>query len=305
MFAKIEKQIQIDDLDNSIHNSTPALPVVVTSEEVTTNFTGGLVYLNDLEGKITKFNLTNMSTDNQNLPIAMYDSTTLFNVGATPQNGRYMYHSMDAGFNKGSNNLWMYVGTGDYERLTTKDDASAVPPIIVDNVLLGIKDIDFPFYRNVNNAIDADDLTDCSDTTTDVDGDLCPGDAELGWVVHLDNARKVTAEPTLHSGRVVFPVFEPTLSVNSCTTGLAYYCNYHSKCGSPQNKRIGSNTDLDCVLVGEGVLSKIVVFGNKLFANIAGTAVTGAFQGTRDDLVSINSGAVDIESFRNSWRENY
>ena len=92
----------------SIHNSTPALPVVVTSEEVTTNFTGGLVYLNDLEGKITKFNLTNMSTDNQNLPIAMYDSTTLFNVGATPQNGRYMYHSMDAGFNKGSNNLWMY-----------------------------------------------------------------------------------------------------------------------------------------------------------------------------------------------------
>ena len=305
LFAKIEKQIQIDDLDNSIHNSTPALPVVVTSEEVTTNFTGGLVYLNDLEGKITKFNLTNMSTDNQNLPIAMYDSTTLFNVGATPQNGRYMYHSMDAGFNKGSNNLWMYVGTGDYERLTTKDDTSAVPPIIVDNVLLGIKDVDFPFYRNVNNAIDADDLTDCSDTTTDVDGDLCPGDAELGWVVHLDNARKVTAEPTLHSGRVVFPVFEPTLSVNSCTTGLAYYCNYHSKCGSPQNKRIGSNTDLDCVLVGEGVLSKIVVFGNKLFANIAGTAVTGAFQGSRDDLVSINSGAVDIESFRNSWRENY
>ena len=67
----------------------------------------------------------------------------------------------------------------------------------------------------------------------------------------------------------------------------------------------GSNTDLDCVLVGEGVLSKIVIFGNKLFANIAGTAVTGAFQGSRDDLVSINSGAVDIESFRNSWRENY
>ena len=133
LFAKIEKQIQIDDLDNSIHNSTPALPVVVTSEEVTTNFTGGLVYLNDLEGKITKFNLTNMSTDNQNLPIAMYDSTTLFNVGATPQNGRYMYHSMDAAIGGATNSLWLYAGTGDYERIADRSTG-------VQNLLLGIKD---------------------------------------------------------------------------------------------------------------------------------------------------------------------
>ena len=69
--------------------------------------------------------------------------------------------------------------------------------------------------------------------------------------------------------------------------------------------RVNHPPFLTGIPVGEGVLSKIVVFGNKLFANIAGTAMTGAFQGTRDDLVSINSGAVDIESFRNSWRENY
>ena len=298
LFAKIEKQIQIVDLDNGIPNSTPALPVVITSDEVTTNFTGGLVYLNDLEGKITKFNLTNMSTDNQGIDISMYDSTTLFNVGATKTNGRYMYQSMDAGFNKGSNDLWMYVGTGDFTRLTEKSDD-------IDNVLIGIKDVDFPYYRNVNNAIDAADLTNCSDTTNDLNGSLCPSTSELGWRIHLDNSEKSTAEPTLTRGRVLFPVFQPTLSVNTCSTGLAFLCNVHAKCGTLKNKELGSSTDLECLEVGSGVLSKVVVFGDKLFANIAGTAKAGAFQGSRDDLVSINSGAIEIESFRNSWRENY
>ena len=299
LFAKIEKQIQIVDLDNNlIPNSTPALPVVITSDEVTTNFTGGLVYLNDLEGKITKFNLTNMSTDNQGIDISMYDSTTLFNVGATKTNGRYMYQSMDAGFNKGSNDLWMYVGTGDFTRLTEKSDD-------IDNVLIGIKDVDFPYYRNVNNAIDAADLTNCSDTTNDLNGSLCPSTSELGWRIHLDNSEKSTAEPTLTRGRVLFPVFQPTLSVNTCSTGLAFLCNVHAKCGTLKNKELNSSTDLECLEVGSGVLSKVVVFGDKLFANIAGTAKAGAFQGSRDDLVSINSGAIEIESFRNSWRENY
>ena len=82
-------------------------------------------------------------------------------------------------------------------------------------------------------------------------------------------------------------------------------CNIHAKCGTPKNKEIGSNTDLECREVGAGVLSKVVVFGNKLFANIAGSANADSFQGERDDLVSINSGAVEIESLRNSWRENY
>ena len=298
LFAKIEEQIQIVDLDNAIPNSTPALPVVITSDEVTTNFTGGLVYLNDIEGKITKFNLTNMSTDNQGNDIEMYDSTTLFNVGATKTNGRYMYQSMDAGFNKGSNDLWMYVGTGNFTRLTDKSDD-------IDNVLLGIKDVDFPYYRNVNDALNAADLTNCSNTTNDDDGDNCPGESQLGWRIHLDNSEKSTAEPTLTRGRVLFPIFQPTLSVNSCSTGLALLCNIHAKCGTPKNKEIGSATDLECLEVGTGVLSKVVVFGNKLFANIAGTAKAGAFQGSRDDLVSINSGAVEIESLRNSWRENY
>ena len=310
LYAKIEKQIIIEDINNdgdknSIVNSTPALPTVITADEISSNFTGGLVYLNDLEGKITKFNLTNMGFDNLGVPISMYDSTTLFNAGATVSNGRYMYHSMDAGTTKGSSALWMYVGTGDYERLTSKDDDTADPPILIDNVLLGIKDVDFPYYRNVSTAANAKDLSDCSDTTNDSTGADCPSNAQIGWRIHLDDAEKVTAEPTLTRGRVVFPIFQPTLSVNSCSTGKAFLCNIHAKCGTPKNTEIGSANDLECLEVGAGVLSKVIVFGNKLFANIAGEANIASSQIGRQDLVSINSGAAEIESFRNSWRENY
>jgi len=298
LYAKIEKQINIEDLDNDIVNSTPALPVVITSDEISSDYTGALVYLNDLEGKITKFNLTNMAEDNQGTPIALYDSTTLFNSGATATNGRYMYHSMDAGILKGSNKLWMYVGTGDFTRINARDDD-------IDNLLLGIKDKDFPYYRNVNTANQADDLTNCSDTTNDIDGNDCPTSAELGWVIHLDNSEKVTAEPTLTKGRVLFPIFQPTQSVNACSTGKAFICNADAKCGSPKNSEISLNDDDECLEVGTGVLTKIVIFADKIFANIAGEANADSSQSGKTDLVSIDAGNSVIQSFRNSWRQNY
>ena len=127
----------------------------------------------------------------------------------------------------------------------------------------------------------------------------------LGWYIKLDNSRKVTAEPTLTRGKVIFPIVEPTLSVNACTTGKAFICNVTAKCGTPKNTEIGSADDLDCLEVGTGVLSKVVVFGKKLFANIAGEAGAAARQGEKKDLVSINAATFEIESFRNSWRENY
>ena len=53
-----------------------------------------------------------------------------------------------------------------------------------------------------------------------------------------------------------------------------------------------------CKAVGQGVLSRLVVFANKLFANIAGKSTQ-----SKTDLVVIDSGMGDVSSFRNSWRE--
>ena len=56
----------------------------------------------------------------------------------------------------------------------------------------------------------------------------------------------------------------------------------------------------DCRFVGQGVLSKIVTFADKIFANIAGKSGLA-----KSDFVSIDSGSGDISVFRNSWRQNY
>ena len=52
-------------------------------------------------------------------------------------------------------------------------------------------------------------------------------------------------------------------------------------------------------LVGSGILSRIIVFANKLFANLSGN------NAEEKDMISINTGILDAESVRDSWRENY
>ena len=58
-----------------------------------------MVYINDLEGKITKINLTNQTEHEAQ----MYNQTTLFNLNSKVRNGRYSYHSMDATIGRDTN----------------------------------------------------------------------------------------------------------------------------------------------------------------------------------------------------------
>ena len=300
LYGKIEKVIDIVDLNtNDIVNSAPGLPVVITPDTATgVDYRGALVYVNDLEGKVTKFNLTNMPKDQLGAPISLYDSTTLFTAGSNITNGRYMYHSMDAAIGQTTGNLWLFSGTGDYERLTDKSTN-------IENLLLGIKDKDFPHYRNVNIAIEADDLSVCNNTTGDSSGAQCPGTADLGWYIKLQNSEKVSAEPTVSKGTVYFPIFRPSTSANRCDMGDALICAIDDECGSPKSDAIGSSTANECKLVGSGVLSKIITFADKLFANIAGTGSSGNIQGTKTDLISIGAAAGVVDSYRTTWRENF
>jgi len=273
--------------------------VVITPDTATgVDYRGALVYVNDLEGKVTKFNLTNMPKDQLGVPISLYDSTTLFTAGSNITNGRYMYHSMDAAIGQTTGNLWLFSGTGDYERLTDKSTD-------IENLLLGIKDKDFPHYRNINIAIEADDLSVCNDTTGDSSGAQCPGTADLGWYIKLQNSEKVSAEPTVSKGTVYFPIFRPSTSANRCDMGDALICAIDDECGSPKSDAIGSSTANECKLVGSGVLSKIITFADKLFANIAGTGSSGNIQGTKTDLISIGAAAGVVDSYRTTWRENF
>ena len=320
--GSIEKVIDIQDsLASDIINSTPGTPVVVTPDTTRgLNFRGALVYLNDFEGKITKFNLTNMAFDNGDpktgKKIDIYDNTTLFWAGSTKTNGRYMYHSMDAGIGKSTNTLWLFAGTGDFDRIADRTKG-------VQNLLLGIKDENYPMYKDVDGTIDPapakniNDLTKCKDVTKDTTGASCPQKADKGWYVTLKDFRKVTAEPTVSRGLVYFPIYKPSSSVNACSLGDAMICGLDDECGtnvsSQLGKNVGSQKSYACKYVGQGVLSKIIIFAGKIFANIAGQtncdSITDAqkkkeCQATKD-LVQIDAAVGDITSYRSSWRHNY
>ena len=254
-----------------------------------------------------------MENDGRGNKINLYDHTTLLSIKASRENGRYQYHSMDAGIGQTSKQFWMFSGTGDYERLTAKDSK-------FDNIMYGFRDKDYPLFRKQKDNINITfGFEKCIDSTGDTLGVKCPlttkevsrvarSTKDLGWYIKLPNSQKVTAEPTISNGLVYYPIFEPSDSKNQCSLGLALICAVDDECGTNVSSQLGklASQTVDgkvyagktCLAVGQGVLSRLVVFANKLFANIAGKSIQN-----KTDLVVIDTGMGDVESFRSSWRE--
>ena len=311
--------ISIIDTDSSdISNALIASPVVITPDNVQgISWRGAMVYTNDLEGKITKINLSNSKKNGASL----YEKTTLFKLNSTSSNSRYSYFSLDASIGKDSKAFWLFGGTGNFQRVNDVEGGS-------DNILYGIKDHDFPYFKssitipredtdgwktlavqNVNAAHDVDDPNICIDTTSDATGDLCPKPSEDGWVFHLDNLtnnkyRKLTGTPRVFKGRVYFPIYKPPDGGNRCALGTAYICSADDECGTNKSVELydaeETTPDADpCYRVREGILSELVVFGDTLYGNVAGPS------DTEDTLVSVLAGSGEISTFRKSWRQNY
>jgi len=313
--GKIKKRIDIEDVPNDIINSLPSTPVVINARNSgEAEYSGALVYLADLEGKITKINLTNMEfnyeydeTNNSLKPkpsfLDLYDQTTLINLEASRLfNNRFMYHSLEAGIGARYKKLWLYGGTGDFLNLNDV----MVNPSSVDNLMFGIKDVHFPYFGQVNDAVTADKLTNCKDTTSDSTAANCPENADLGWYIKLTDQKKVVAEPTLSNNIVYYPIYKPTSKNNlSCGSGDAYICAADAECGTNISNRFPGNPNNhkgeECYFVGTGVLSKLVIHGSKIYANITEQSQNP----NKDDLVVIESLSSGVVNFRNSWRENF
>ena len=241
---------------NDIVNSLPADLSVITADGTDkANYDGAIVYATDLEGKLTKVNLTenfslicpsgktcNKDTDKV---IKNISATTLFIAESTSENGRYIYTRPEVTINN-DNKLWLYFGTGNTQKLHEQSNK-------IKNRVYGIKDKDFPNYVNISTP---GDIRRCKTAPT------CPGTTDLGWYANLPRAQKLTAEPTVDKDRVYFPIYEPTTSTNACNTGKAILTAYDTKCG---------NSVLN-VHLGTGVLSKVVVQGDNIYIGIAGEA---------------------------------
>ena len=235
---------------------------------------------------------------------------------------------MDAAIGKDTNNFWLFGGTGNYSRI-----GQARP--WMDNILYGVKDPNYPLFKHLYGltipietdstflqkahevaeaATHVNDPSVCKDTTRDRDGSLCPTSKHQGWVIHLDKRdgkpagesinryRKVSATPTVYKGNVYYPIYQPPEGVNRCNLGKAYVCSADDECGTNNSSELVTGkipAGDDCYFVRRGILSELVIFGDTLYANVAGPSAT------EDTLVSILAGAGDITTYRRSWRENY
>ena len=323
--GKLIRQIDIPDLaGNGIANSVPSTPIVITPDlSLSADFRGALVYVNDLEGKITKINLTNMIDDRAQSgtpqQISMYDTNIIFSAESTKENGRYMYHSMEAAIGNDTKKLWLFTGTGDFRNL---NDVGLVDKYQIDNIMLGIKDEYFPNYKNASVTLSAnatsittttvDDLDQCENTSGDTTGANCPDNSKRGWYSLLDvqdgvpgfrtrPQRKVTGEPTISAGKVYFPIFKPSV-LDPCAAGLAFICTADDECGTNNLSLIGTNNtqyaNERCLYVGNGVLSKPIINSGIVYTAIAGESIIG-----NEDLVILPSIEPDINTFRIDWRE--
>ena len=301
---------------SDINNAVPTSPLVITPDTAFgIPWRGAMVYINDREGKITKINLTDSTVNDARL----FDQTTLFRLNANTTNQRYTFFSMDAGVGVTTKDFWLFGGTGDFNKLGEVNRN-------MDNILYGVRDFDYPYFKHLNgvtipsftdqaftslahqgadNARSIDDATVCSDVTGDTDGTLCP-DAESAWVIHLDTPgdnnthRKASAPPTLFKGQVYFPVYEPPPGTNRCNIGNAYICVADDECGTNNSHKLvkgGEANGSNCTFVREGVLSELVIFGDKLFANVAGPSENP------DTLYSVIAVPGEVLSNRGGWRD--
>ena len=223
---------------SNINNSVPTDPVVITPDTAFgVPWRGAMVYINDHEGKITKINLT----DSTKHGARMFDQTTLFRLNANTANARYTFFSMDAGIGVTTKDFWLWGGTGNFNKLASRSRT-------MDNIIYGVRDRDYPFFKHLNGVIipretdptfvemahlganaaaaidnpDGSATAQCKDVTGDADGRECPS-TEDAWYIKLDqqdgldpndlrtvnSMRKASAPPTFFQGQVYFPIYEP------------------------------------------------------------------------------------------------
>ena len=327
--------IDYPDIPNSITGD----PVVITPDTWSgAQWRGAIVYVNDYEGKISKINLTSATTSGERInpqTINLFDHTTLFNMNANQENRRYNYFGMDAAYGSSTKHLYLFGATGDFGDIGAKSKGQdnllyGVKDVNFPNFKM-INSGDSGSYTEALNAKKVDagyELSgNCVNTAEDV-GD-CPALLKDAWVFKLDKPynksfdvnprdeakenkyRKASASPTVFKGTVYYPVYEPPFGNATCGVGNAFICSADDECGTNTSENIqysqqttGKDSKFDddsgCYYLQPGVLSKLVVFSNKLFANI-----TTDSEDQADTLISLLSNEGDVSVFRSGWRENY
>ena len=285
-----------------------------------------------IEGKITKINLTNQSNEDYT-NVNMFDQTTLFSLNANSSNARHSFFQMDVAIGADRGEFWLFGGTGNFSSIgQVKVRMDNILYGVKDAHYPYFKHLNNETipresaggfieaaHRGANAAMNIDDANDCTPVTGE-DTDNCPITAQFAWRIHLDTIdlipprettddgvprtnhrfRKVSAAPTVFKGNVYFPIYEPPVD-DECGIGNAFICVTDDECGTNNSHLLQKGARPEgtkCNFVREGILSELVIFGDTLFANVAGP------KEDEDTLYKVLAAAGEVQSNRGSWRES-
>jgi type IV pilus assembly protein PilY1 len=281
--GNVLSKIDISDLSNGIANSVPSDLVVVTANGTSrASYFGAMIYALDLEGKITKIDVTSTGTTSSS---PSYKSIRLFDSQTTTTNGRYIFTGAESSIDK-SGNFWLYYGTGDI--LKIQDQTSGIS-----NKLYGIKDKDFPL---MNLSATPGTIANCKNNTIS-SAQNCPGSTDFGWYIDLPSNQKVSAQPTIKNQTVYFPIYEPSTGLNVCSAGQALIKATSTTCG--ETITFQGNAYLN---LGGGVATKVQTIGTKIVVGISGKKIeTSAKESV---VITDQVGTVESSVTVEAWREN-
>jgi len=285
--GKVLKRIDLTDVSSNIANSVPASVVSITPDTSSkAKYKGSMLYVADLEGKQWKLNLTNKGT--------LYEVTPIFDAQATVENDRMEFFQITPTIGN-DDNLWTFYGTGNQQKLQRVSSD-------INNRIFGLKDKDFPSYRNVTGLSNTASSSLKNITTQ---GSACPTDSDLGWYVNLETNERITGKLSIFNEVIYATRYLPN-NKQLCSPGTAILTEHDIACGNLNRK-----TEL-----GEGIATGAIIHKNMIYVGISGTGSNdikdekGNVIGKKtDNLIVIQpkksqssgGGSVVIES----WREKY
>ena len=239
--GKVLKRIDLTDVSSNIVNSVPAKLVSITPDTTSkAKYKGSMLYVADLEGKQWKLNLTNKGT--------LYEVTPIFDAQATVENDRMEFFQITPTIGS-DDNLWSYYGTGNQQkvqRLSTD----------INNRIFGLKDKNFPNYKNVN-GLNNTALSSLKNTTTT--GNACPSESDLGWYVNLEANERITGKFALYNEILYATRYLPNTN-KMCAPGGAILTEHDSACGYQSRK----------IELGEGIATGAVIYKGNIYLGVSG-----------------------------------
>lgn len=278
--GNILKRIDLTDNPGGVVNSVPADLGLINADSTTlATYKGGLVYFTDLESKLWKVNLTDKGT--------LFDTAQIFDGEATDTNGRLSYFSPALSVDS-NNNLWVFFGTGDQQRLQEIGSS-------ISNRVFAVKDTAFPAFTSVMPKTSSSLI----DTTST--GSACPTTAHLGWFNSLKPNEKVTGKIAVNNETVFVSKYLPN-NLSLCSPGTGSLSEHDFVCGGVYS---GGAHEL-----GAGIPTGAVIYKNRIYVGSSSASDEGLdSRWKKIDNITVGQsvkstagkGAVKVES----WRERF